>query len=385
MRFFYALELVSSNALKKNLEIAIIGGGLAGLTAGLHLGNAGFDIQIFEKNTYPKHKVCGEYISNEILPYWTKLNIDPFKWGAVPISNFEFTTATGQPLSVELPLGGFGISRYTLDFNLAAEAKKAGIKFVNAQVESLKFKEKVFEIKTLSGEVYFSDLVIGSFGKRSNLDISLSRKFINKKTPWLGVKGHYKANIPKDTVSLHNFRGGYCGISSVENDEVNVCYLTHLNAFKNEGNLKGFQKNILEQNPNLKSFFAEAEPIFDKPLTISQISFESKKPVENHILMCGDSAGLIHPLCGNGMAMAIVGAKILSECIIESANTHKSRAELEQLYTAKWKREFNSRLRAGRVLQGLLRNETATHYGLQALRKFPFLMKQVIKSTHGKP
>ncbi|WP_028376077.1 NAD(P)/FAD-dependent oxidoreductase [Leeuwenhoekiella sp. MAR_2009_132] len=371
--------------MKKPIKIAIIGGGLAGLTAALHLCKAGFYIQLFEKESYPRHKVCGEYISNEILPYWHSLGIDPFKWGAIAISNFEFTTTTGQPIQTQLPLGGFGISRYTLDFNLAAEVKKAGAKLVRAQVESVFFKEDSFELQVLSGAVYHADFVIGSFGKRSNLDISLSRNFIKTKTPWLGVKAHYLAPVTEDTVSLHNFKGGYCGISKVENDKVNVCYLTHLDAFKASGNLEGFQRNVLEQNPRLKSFFASAAPVFDKPLSISQISFQSKNTVEDHVLMCGDSAGLIHPLCGNGMAMAITGAQILATCIQELVISDWSRSQLEHTYTTRWNKEFNSRLKTGRILQGLLQNETATHYSLQAMRKFPFLMKQIIKSTHGKP
>jgi 2-polyprenyl-6-methoxyphenol hydroxylase-like FAD-dependent oxidoreductase len=51
---------------------------------------------------------------------------------------------------------------------------------------------------------------------------------------------------------------------------------------------------------------------FEKPLTISQVSFE-EKCIENHIIMIGDTAGLIHPLCGNGMAMAIHSAKLATE------------------------------------------------------------------------
>ena len=371
-------------ALKEDLKIAVIGGGLAGLTAALHLRKAGYDIQLFEKEELPRHKVCGEYISNEILPYWSKLGIDPFLWGAVPITGFEFTTAQGKALATALPLGGFGISRYTLDFNILGLVKNAGCRLLREQVTAINFNQNAFEIHTLSGKHSHADLVIGAFGKRSNLDISLSRKFMSSKTPWLGVKGHYQADIEKNKVSLHNFEGGYCGISRVENNRVNVCYLTHLDAFKTAGNLQGFQKQVLEKNPHLHNFFAEAEPLFEKPLSISQVSFQPKNLVENHVLMCGDSAGLIHPLCGNGMAMAVVGAKILSECIIAATSSTQTRAQLEQEYATRWNREFKSRLRAGRMLQRLLQNQTATRFSLAALRKFPFLMKQIVQTTHGK-
>ncbi|MFD2826552.1 NAD(P)/FAD-dependent oxidoreductase [Leeuwenhoekiella polynyae] len=370
--------------MKKNLNIAILGGGLAGLTAAIHLKKAKYDVQVFEKERYPKHKVCGEYLSNEIIPYWQKLGVDPFNWGAVEISELHFTTSEGKNIKTALPLGGFGISRYMLDSKMAEVAQEAGCKFIFKTVESVVLDE-TFTIKTQDNSQYKADLVIGSFGKRSNLDISLSRKFMKQKSPWLGVKMHYKAKVNSQTVQLHNFEGGYCGISQVEDNSVNVCYLTHMDAFKKWGNLNNFQNQVLRQNPYLDAFFSEATPLFEKPLSISQVSFQQKQLVENHVLMCGDSAGLIHPLCGNGMAMAVVGAKILSECIIEYQQSNQNRSQLETNYSKKWNAEFTARLRTGRVLQRILLNKTATNYSLKALQTFPIMMDKLIASTHGKP
>ena len=92
-------------------------------------------------------------------------------------------------------------------------------------------------------------------------------------------------------------------------------------------------------------------PIFEKPLTISQISFEKKEPVSEHMLMIGDTAGLIHPLCGNRMAMAIHSAKIASELCVLYLNEKKiSRNELEERYSKAWNVNFKKRLTMGRTL-----------------------------------
>ncbi|MEH6408371.1 MAG: FAD-dependent oxidoreductase, partial [Leeuwenhoekiella sp.] len=119
--------------------------------------------------------------------------------------------------------------------------------------------------------------------------------------------------------------------------------------------------------------------------TISQISFDNKERVHNHILMCGDSASLIHPLCGNGMAMAIIGAKMVSEQIENFFDINGiSRKQMELQYEKNWNLHFNKRLRAGRMLQQLLSNEKATDFSLKFLKHTPFLMKQIINATHGK-
>ena len=125
--------------------------------------------------------------------------------------------------------------------------------------------------------------------------------------------------------------------------------------------------------------------LFDKPLTISQISFDKKAPVENHILMIGDTAGLIHPLCGNGMAMAIHSAKIAAELVIDHYSGKITRKTLEREYTRRWKEQFSKRLFMGRILGKALQNKTLTKQLLKVVVDFPSVLPRLIKQTHGKP
>jgi flavin-dependent dehydrogenase len=127
-----------------------------------------------------------------------------------------------------------------------------------------------------------------------------------------------------------------------------------------------------------------AKMTFDAPLTISQISFSKKKSIEQHMLMCGDSAGMIHPLCGNGMSMAIHSAQIASEAIIGYFNTgERDRALLEKNYSTAWNAAFQSRLRAGRLLASLFRSDRRSAVMLNGLKVMPTLLPQIIKRTHG--
>lgn len=89
-------------------------------------------------------------------------------------------------------------------------------------------------------------------------------------------------------VALHNFKGGYCGVSKVENDHINLCYITNYKAFKRYKDIDAFQENVIFKNLALKEMFQNSNAEFDSPLTISQISFETKTRIENHMIMCGD-------------------------------------------------------------------------------------------------
>ena len=370
---------------KNRWDIIIVGGGLAGLTAALHLANHNCKICLIEKNRYPHHKVCGEYVSNEVLPYLDFLDIDPFSLGAKIISKFETTDSKGVTLKSELPLGGFGISRFAFD-NLLFESVKDRIEIVVDTAEKIIFEDNFFTVTTQSKNDFYADFVIGAYGKRSNLDSFLKRRFMRQNSPWLAVKNHFEYSFPDDLVALHNFNGGYCGLSKTETNAVNACYLTTFKSFKKYNGIEDFQKKEMSKNPFLKQFFNEAIPIFKKPLTISQISFQKKEPIENHIFMLGDSAGLIHPLCGNGMAMAIKSAQIFSELFLKKFQRENfDRTEMEREYSEKWQREFSSRLKSGRLIQKVLLNPFASKLAFGIAKTVPSLLPKIIEKTHGIP
>jgi len=370
--------------METNSDVLIIGGGLAGLTAAIHLSQKNLKVTLIEKSAYPRHKVCGEYISNEILPYLNWLGVDVSELHPTKISTFEFTTNTGKATKAELPLGGFGISRYALDTFLYQKAVANNCTIIKENVTDVSFSNDIFTV--IANQVLTAKIVLGAFGKRSNVDQVLDRNFFNKKSPWLAVKAHYAGNLDNDVVALHNFNGGYCGVSKVENNILNICYLADYATFKQYKNIEDYQQHVLYKNKHLKSVFENSTLLFDKPLTISQISFEKKQPVENHILMIGDTAGLIHPLCGNGMAMAIHSAKIASELIVAYyADKGISRDELESNYRKEWNKHFGKRIFMGRILARILTHKTITNLFVSIVASFPRILPEIIKQTHGKP
>ena len=115
-------------------DVAIVGGGLAGLALSIQLGKKGYKIILFEKETYPFHKVCGEYISMESWPFLESLGVPLTELNLPRINKLMVSAPNGRLLTEKLTLGGFGISRYKLDHilkNLATEASS----FYKARLE----------------------------------------------------------------------------------------------------------------------------------------------------------------------------------------------------------------------------------------------------------
>jgi len=368
-----------------NYDVIIIGGGLAGLTAAIQLATEQYNIMLLERYEYPHHKVCGEYVSNEVMPYLEDLGVKLPK--TVSIDTLQLSTRKGKLLQTKLPLGGFGISRYAFDHALYKKALSSGVSVNFETVKNVTFLKDSFNVNTERENKYSAKIVIGAYGKRSGLDKQLNRNFIGKDAPWLGVKAHYALpEFPDNLVALHNFEGGYGGLSKTETGAVNFCYLASYKSFRAEKNIERFNSKVVARNIFLNQFLERARPLFDEPISIAQVSFERKQLVEGHILMCGDTAGLIHPLCGNGMAMAIHSAKIASERIDDYfKNAEYGRSKMETDYKKEWTNAFKRRLQTGRVLQSILLNRGASNLLMETITKSPGLIRSLINSTHGKP
>ncbi len=364
-------------------DIIIIGGGLAGLVNSILLRRAGLSVLLIEKKKYPFHRVCGEYISNEVIPFLEEHHLFPEDLQPAGISGFRLSSTTGKILHMNLDLGGFGVSRYQYDHWLVQRAKADGVEVKEGTtVLNVTFDTDRFCITSTKGDEVQGVYVIGAFGKRSKLDNELNRSFFKEKSPFFGVKYHIKTReVDPEVIELHNFTRGYCGVSRIEEDVYNLCYLSHRRNLTLFGDIASVEQEILWQNPHLKRIFNHSDFLFDKPEVIHQISFEPKEPVCKHILMSGDSAGMITPLCGNGMAMAIHSAKILSELIISNFD---DRFFIEASYSKVWKRAFATRHWTGRKIQSLFGSPTSSAFAVGWGKTFKPMASFLMSRTHGK-
>jgi menaquinone-9 beta-reductase len=371
-------------------DVAVVGGGLAGLSLAIQLSGQGHQVILFEKEKFPFHKVCGEYISLESWDFLNHLGLDPDRFQVPIITKLELSADSGKVLQRHLPLGGFGISRYLLDNRLAELARDAGVKLLDhTKVNDILFEEDTFRIYSVAGE-FRARIACGTFGKRSNIDVRWKRPFIdrtkNRLNNYVGVKYHVHGDFPVDTIALHNFPGGYCGLVKIEADLYNLCYLTTAENLRScNGNFREMEQTILSTNPLLRRIFGSVRFINEQPHVISQISFDKKTQVENHVLMVGDAAGMITPLCGNGMSMALHGSRIAAAHIHHYLSGHTNRTTMEKRFIFQWQREFSARLRTGRRIQRLFGSRKLTNIILTLLRYFPTAADALIRKTHGKP
>lgn len=383
-------------------DVVIIGAGLAGCSAAIQLAELGFQVLLLEQQRYPTHKLCGEFLSVEVIAIFERLGVLAAVQaaGAVPICHTSVSSSSGEVFHSQLPGTALGLSRYQLDLILMQRAAALGATChdgttVQAVTGDL---SQGFVVSTRQDH-FTARMVIGAYGKRSSLDRSLGRSFVQRPSPFVAFKAHYTGLELPSVVELHAFPGGYCGLSQIEAGRINVCGIAHeamiRTAVGETGNGTGTTRRVafdhhhpvLSQNSALAERLQALQVLPDTAQSLSQITFELKGKFDHDLWMMGDTAGMIAPLCGDGMAMALRSAEIavpLAAKFLQGkagSDRAASITDLKRNYTRQWNQEFRTRLQLGRYIHHSFIHPAMAHWGVRLCDRIPALGDMIIRAT----
>jgi menaquinone-9 beta-reductase len=365
-------------------DAIIVGAGLAGCSAAIQLAARGHTVLLLEQQRYPAHKLCGEFLSIEVLGIFEHLGIldQVQRSRAQPINQALVTTSGGASFSRTLPGTALGLSRYQLDLILFERAIAVGATGYDGTAVKTIDGNLIdgFCVQTNRGK-FRSRTVLGAYGKRSALDTQRDRPFTRKPSPWVAFKAHCRGLDLPGMIELHAFAGGYCGLSAIETGQINLCWIGHESVLQLHEN-----QNLppaLYANPVLRDRLAHLK--FDRTVQhrLRQISFALKGTFDDDICLIGDTAGMITPLCGDGMAMALHTAEIVVPLVSDyfagliSANTWK------QQYQQQWQQEFKVRLQLGRWLHSGFIRPPIAQASVSLCQQFPAIGDWLIRHTRG--
>ena len=372
-------------------DAVIVGGGPAGTNAAITLAQCNQRVLLLEAERYPRHKVCGEFLSPECMTLFGKTDfLETLRsLKPVPIRTVRLTAPSGVEWRSKFPASAFGISRYTLDAALAAYASEQGVEVC----EGMRVTDISGDLRdgfTVTGrttqgvQTFRGRSVIAAHGKRSNLDRALGRAFLKQAQPYIGLKRHFAGPTLPGHIDLHIFGGGYCGMSHVEGGATNVCLLVRQDVFQQAAGGKDVEQFIGwtgEQNPQLGAWLAQSTPLMPEWLSIGQVPFVPKTLLEGDVLMAGDAAGMIAPLAGDGMAMALHSGKLAAESLALFLEGRQDAETVKGLFSRRWRRTFGRRMQLGRALQAIMLRPALLTPGLRLLNLLPALGNLLLVQT----
>jgi flavin-dependent dehydrogenase len=376
-------------------DVAIIGGGPSGSTLGLLLAKAGYQTAIFDRDTFPRNKLCGEFIAPVGHRVLSGLDlIDTLRdTGGAPIKKYEITTRDNESLTDSFDFPGFAISRHRLDILLLREAKLAGadvftgsrITDINKESHGQHGSGHTFHVDTSCSNGYpdstgSAQLLIGAYGRRSSLDRKLNRPFFRDAYEYVGFQKHHylcdAGELESDRVKLYLIPGGYCGIVKIEKNLVNVCLMVHTSSLPDTTtSWSTIRDTLLTTNPTLKDQLRHFRPAENNCRSVAQIPLMDKGTVRHPLLFTGDASGMVAPLTGSGQAMAIRSGQLLAELISTSGlpQNRKQFRELGERWSTIWSSSFSDQIRASRILNTLLQYDIVTDFAVKFLKRTPGL------------
>jgi len=199
----------------------------------------------------------------------------------------------------------------------------------------------------------------------------------------LGLKTHLRgAHIEGGEVQMFPFAGGYCGLVEVEDGAFNTCLLVDYARFEGCSPSQLWQE-LREENRALFKATEGASLDFDW-LATGNVSFDRFAPKRDGVLRVGDAAGYIHPLSGDGMAMALRSGELAARSALHALRWGLAPEDAADSYALMWGREFGSRLRWAARLQPLFTNAKWTRAAQTAFDFAPLLSKAAVRRTRGK-
>jgi menaquinone-9 beta-reductase len=319
------------------MTVEIVGGGPAGASAALTAIQAGARAVIHEKSSFPRHKVCGEFLSPELLPLLEKLGVAEGFLALRPARLNRIRLHLGRRTKAwTLEDPAFGLSRSAFDHLLLETAVARG-----AELR----RETVAEAP--SGAVV-------AHGRRTGAE---------KGRRLFGFKAHFSGPVD-DGVDLAFFGRVYAGVSAVEEGGVNVCGL----APESELRRHGFAPDgLLAESYVLRERLRPLTRAMDWLIT-GPLVFRHGLAEKRVVYPAGDALGFVDPFTGSGILSAVLTGRIagraaalmldpaehLRQCRETLGFQYRTSGTLRRLIASGWAERLSA-LAPGRILFRLTR------------------------------
>lgn len=288
-----------------DFDIAVIGGGPAGCSAAITAARGGARVALLEKGSFPRQKVCGEFVSAESLGLLHRLIGDHRLFASAPVLSEARFHVAGRTLTINLPDSAASITRWEMDSALWNAAGSAGAALhANAEVHAIS-NGNGFRLETSNGMITARSLILAA-GRNSRI-----RRFDPLPGPkWVGLKAHYLESHPPLRSDLYFFQGGYCGVQPVGEDKINVCAMVRADVARS-------LDEVFLQDPQLDSR-SRGWTIEGPPSATAPLEFRPPQPVVGNQLLAGDAAGFIDPFAGDGISMALHSGQMAARALLRS-------------------------------------------------------------------
>jgi flavin-dependent dehydrogenase len=354
-------------------DVAVVGAGPAGASAAVTAARLGAKVLLFEAGEFPRHKVCGEFVSAESLDVLHDLlrqvpdaarilAASPVVDKVRLLLDHAFTAAPVSP-------PGLSIARYDLDNLLWQAAKQARVcTRSSCDVRSLEGTGP-FELETSTGSVKASAVIVAA-GRWSRFKPRIS---VPRGPKWLGMKAHFREPTSSQSTDLYFFDHGYCGVQPVSPGVVNACAMVRSDRATT-------LEEVFALAPALADRSRSWEPLMD-PITTAPLIYRKPEPVRDNLVFVGDAAAFIDPFVGDGISIALRTGQMSANELQPAIKDCSALPAALASYKKKYEEHFVPLINAASRIRALLSWPRPAQFAVMEFLRVPGVMPYLIRRT----
>jgi flavin-dependent dehydrogenase len=355
-------------------DLIVAGAGPAGCACAITAARAGARVLLLEKDLFPRHKVCGEFVSPESLDLLRSL-LDKELFSEQPKIAQARIFLDGKCVSMKVTPAARSIPRFDLDAALLNSACAHGVDVQEqTAVREVQYAGGLFQVGTTVA-TFRARAVVNATGRWSQL----SQLKAGAGSKWIGLKAHFREAGPPPSVDLYFFSGGYCGVTPVTDGPagaVNACAMVRADACRS-------LPEVVAQHPELWRRSRDWEPIFPA-LSTSGLIFREPQTQHGDVLLAGDAAGFIDPFAGDGISLALHSGSLAAECLSEFLGGKSSLEEALNQYAARYRGRFSRAFKNAARLRRLLQTPAWIRSRLLLLAGTSLMAGLIVRGTRVK-
>ena len=354
-------------------DVVVIGAGPAGSSAAITAARSGATVALLEAGEFPRHKVCGEFVSAESLHILRDLlqpvpKADRVLRAAPAIQQVRLLLDQSTVMARVLP-PALSIPRYELDFLLWQAAQPAGV-YTRSNCEvSAVYGNGPFQIDTSAGTLEASAVVIAA-GRWSRFT---PRNSIPSGPRWIGLKAHFRESQPPSTTDLYFFEHGYCGVQPVSTDGVNACAMVRSDRATALEEVFTIHPALAMRSRNWQAL--------TEPVTTAPLIYRTPRPVDGHLMFVGDAAAFIDPFVGDGISIALHTGRFAATEVELFLRGSIPLADAVASYDARYRKQIVPLIAAASRIRALLSWPKVARLAAFEFLRVPGVMPYVIRRT----
>lgn len=363
-------------------EVLVVGAGPAGATTAALLAQAGRDVLLIDRASFPRDKPCGEYLDPGVVDALDRLGMleRVLASGPARLSGMDLVTGRNRHAiryrGAEGPPGSriaLGVRRETFDAIVLQHARDSGVRVaLNGRVTgAIREGERVVgaRVRADSGDdrPIRAPVTVGADGRMSVVARSLGLERWVRWPRRLGLVRRFAVPDPPSCGQMLVGPHAYCGLAPVGGGIVTAGLVAPLGAKEPGESTDGFFQRQLHEISGVEELLHDARPL-DKILGAAPLARAVEAAAGQGYLLVGDAAGFLDPFTGEGIYRSLRGAELAADAAARALERWDA---FPVGYEQARRREFGSKERLCLLIQAFLRSPRAFDYALGRLNARP--------------